>query len=71
MNLDTSFIFLEGPIKGNGEGILFETGKVEIHDNGEKIFFSGEATVPRQWATVNGAHISGNYVANLLLKSYL
>lgn len=40
MNLDTSFIFLEGPIRGNGEGVLFETGKIEIHDNGEKIFFS-------------------------------
>ena len=38
---------------------------------GEKIFFSGEATVPHQWATVNGAHISGNYVANLLLNSFL
>ena len=40
MNLDTSFIFLEGPIRGNGEGVLFETGKIEIHDKGEKIFFS-------------------------------
>ena len=40
MHLDTSFIFLEGPIRGSGEGVLFETGKIEIHDNGEKIFFS-------------------------------
>ncbi len=40
MNLDTSFIFLEGPIRGNGEGVLFETGKVEIHNKGKKIFFS-------------------------------
>ena len=49
----------------------FHLRKILREPVGEKIFFSGEATTPRQWATVNGAHISGNYVANLLLKSYL
>ena len=40
VNLDNSFIFFNGPIFGNGEGVKFETGKIEIHDKGEKIFFS-------------------------------
>jgi len=40
MDLDTSFIFVNGPINGGKENIVFETGKIEIHDKGDKIFFS-------------------------------
>ena len=40
MDLDTSFIFVNGPINGGKEDIVFESGKIEIHDKGDKIFFS-------------------------------
>ena len=40
MNLDTSFIFIEGPVIGGKENINFEAGKIEVHDKGSKIFFS-------------------------------
>ena len=40
MDLDTSFIFVNGPINGGKENIVFETGKIEIHDKGDEIFFS-------------------------------
>ena len=40
MDLDTSFIFVNGPINGGKENIVFETGKIEIHDKGDRIFFS-------------------------------
>ena len=37
---DGSFIFVNGPINGGKEDIVFESGKIEIHDKGDKIFFS-------------------------------
>jgi len=40
MNLDTSFIFIDGPVSGGGENVNFEAGKIEVHDKGTKIFFS-------------------------------
>ena len=40
MNLDTSFIFIEGPVIGGKENTNFEAGKIEVHDKGSKIFFS-------------------------------
>ena len=40
MDLDTSLIFVNGPIKGGKENIVFESGKIEINDKGSKIFFS-------------------------------
>ena len=40
MNLDTSFIFIDGPVIGGKDNINFDAGKIEIHDKGSKIFFS-------------------------------
>ena len=40
MNLDTSFIFIDGPVSGSGDNVNFEAGKIEVHDKGSKIFFS-------------------------------
>ena len=40
MNLDTSFIFIDGPVIGGKDNIYFEAGKIEVHDKGSKIFFS-------------------------------
>ena len=40
MNLDTSFIFIDGPVIGGKDNINFDAGKIEVHDKGSKIFFS-------------------------------
>ena len=40
MNLDTSFIFIDGPVIGGKDNINFDAVKIEIHDKGSKIFFS-------------------------------
>ena len=40
MNLDTSFIFIDGPVIGGKDNINFDAGKIEIHEKGSKIFFS-------------------------------
>jgi len=40
MNLDTSFIFIDGPVIGGKDNINFDAGKIEVYDKGSKIFFS-------------------------------
>ena len=40
MNLDTSFIFIDGPVIGGKDNINFDAGKIEVYDKGLKIFFS-------------------------------
>ena len=40
MNLDTSFIYIDGPVIGGKDNINFDAGKIEVHDKGSKIFFS-------------------------------
>ena len=40
MSLDTSFIFIDGPVIGSKENVNFDAGKIEVHDKGSKIFFS-------------------------------
>ena len=40
MNLDTSFILVDGPVIGGNNNVYFESGKIEVHDKGAKIFFS-------------------------------
>jgi hypothetical protein len=40
MNLDTSFIFIDGPVSGGRDNVNFEAGKIEVHDKGSKLFFS-------------------------------
>ena len=40
MNLDTSFILVDGPVIGGNNNVYFEAGKIEVHDKGAKIFFS-------------------------------
>ena len=40
MNLDTSFILINGPVIGGKDNINFDAGKIEVDDKGEKIFFS-------------------------------
>ena len=40
MNLDTSFIFIDGPVIGGKDNINFDAGKIEVYVKGLKIFFS-------------------------------
>ena len=42
MDLDTSFNFVNCPINGGKEDIVFESGKIEIHDKGDKIFYQNK-----------------------------
>jgi len=34
MNLDTSFILVDGPVIGGNNNVYFEAGKIEVHDKG-------------------------------------